>query len=437
MTIRTRTDFPSFKLRTGMSERFDTVIVGGGIVGLSCAKALRDQGASVAVVDRDRYLEAASTGNAGMIVPSHIVPLSAPGVIAKGMKWLMNPESPLYIKPSADPAFMKWFWAFQRHCTQAHVDHGIPVLRDTILASLALLDAWCSLEGFDRAGLKHTGLLMLHHGEKARQENLELAEVAEKAGLEIERLDRDGTLALEPALKTDITGSVYFRQDARVDPEGLLRAMEAHVRGLGVTIIAGAVQSMQKSGRNVVSVKAGERTIEADHLVLAAGSWTPKLTKGLGTKLLLQPAKGYSVTIPDAGAGGVDTGMNMPCLVTDQKISITPMPGGIRFSGTLGLQGYDLSVDERRAGPIRRHAALYCGEEQVAPIKTWAGLRPASPDGLPFIGQLPKLDNVWVASGHGMLGVTLGPITGQLIAEQIAGSKPSLDVAPFRVDRFD
>jgi D-amino-acid dehydrogenase len=277
---------------------------------------------------------------------------------------------------------------------------------------------------------------MLHFGEKARQENLELADIAEKAGLEIERLDRDGTLALEPALKTDISGSVYFRQDARVDPEGLLRAMEAHVRGLGVTIIEGAVRSLQRSGRKVVGIKTADRTIEANHLVLAAGSWTSKLTKGLGTQLLLQPAKGYSVTIPDAESGGVDTGMNMPCLVTDQKISITPMPGGIRFSGTLGLQGYDLSVDERRVKPIRRHAALYCGEEHVSPVPTWAGLRPASPDGLPFVGPLPDMDNVWVASGHGMLGVTLGPITGQLIAEQIAGSAPSLDTVPFRVDRF-
>ena len=424
-----------------MSERYNIAIVGGGIVGLSCAKTLSDQGASVVVVDRGRYAEAASTGNAGMIVPSHIIPLSAPGVIAKGMKWLMNPESPLYIKPSTNPAFMRWLWAFQRHCTEAHVEHGIPVLRDSILASLDLLDEWTNLPGFEGSGLAHTGLLMLHHGDKARKENLELAEIAQRAGLEIERFDRDQTLALEPALKSEITGSVYFRQDARVDPEGLLRAMEAHVTANGVTIVDGAVTSLQKSGRRVVGVKTdiqGEHgAIEADQLVLAAGSWTPQLTKGLGTKLLLQPAKGYSVTIPDAAHGGVDTGMHHPCLFTDQKISITPMPGGIRFSGTLGLQGYDLSVDERRAGPIRRHAELYCGKDAVAPIETWAGLRPASPDGLPFIGALPDMDNVWVASGHGMLGVTMGPITGRLIADLIGGHPPSLDPAPFRVDRFD
>lgn len=420
-----------------MSDRYDITIIGGGIVGLSCAKTLADAGARVAVVDRGRYTESASTGNAGMIVPSHIVPLSAPGVIAKGMKWLMNPESPLYIKPSTDPAFVKWLWAFQKHCTQAHVDHGVPVLRDSILASLSLLDAWCALPGFEGAGLAHTGLLMLHHGEKARQENLELADVAEAAGLDIERLDRDATLEKEPALKTDISGSVYFRQDARVDPEGLLRAMEAHVKELGVSIVEGAVSKLQKKGASVVGVQVGDRILESDQLVIAAGSWTPQLTKGLGTKLLLQPAKGYSVTIPSAEHGGVDTGMHMPCLVTDEKISITPMPGGIRFSGTLGLQGYDLSVDERRAAPIRRHAARYCGAEHVAPLATWAGLRPASPDGLPYAGRLPSMDNVWVASGHGMLGVTMGPITGRLIADQIGGNEPTIDPSPFRVDRFD
>jgi len=197
------------------------------------------------------------------------------------------------------------------------------------------------------------------------------------------------------------------------------------------------VRSIQKKGRTVISITTGDDIIEGDQLVLAAGSWTSKLTKGLGTNLLLQPAKGFSVTIPDADHGGISTGMNMPCLVTDQKISITPMPGGIRFSGTLGLQGFDLSIDERRVGPIRRHAALYCGEEHVSSRSTWAGFRPASPDGLPFIGRLPDMDNVWVATGHGMLGVTLGPITGQLVAEQIAGTAPTLDVAPFRVDRFD
>lgn len=415
-----------------MSQRFDCVIVGGGVVGLSCARTLSEQGARVLVIDRGRYQEAASTGNAGMIVPSHIVPLAAPGVIAKGMKWLMNPESPLYIKPSANPDFVRWLWAFQKHCTEAHVQHGIPVLRDSILASLELLDAWCATPEFETAGLAHTGLLMLHDGEKARKENLELADQAEEAGLEIERLDRDGTLALEPALKTQITGSVYFRQDARVDPEGLVRALEAHVRKAGVTIVDGAVKSIQKKGSHVVGVKTDDAVYEADQLILAAGSWTPQLTKGLGTKLVLQPAKGYSVTIPWTG-----TGMKIPCLVTDQKISITPMPGGIRFSGTLGLQGYDLSVDERRAGPIRRHAELYCGEERVAPIQTWAGLRPASPDGLPLVGGLPGMDNVWVASGHGMLGVTMGPITGQIIADLIGGKTPSFDPAPFRVDRFD
>lgn len=411
-----------------MSEKYDVLIVGGGIVGLCSAFYLQQAGARVLVVDRAQYSEGASTGNAGMIVPSHIIPLSAPGAIARGIKWLMNPESPLYIRPRANPAFLKWLWLFQKHCTDSHVQYAVPILRDLSLLSVELLDEMCSLPGFENVALTHNGLLMLHNSDKAAADNEDLADIAERAGLDIERLNRDETLELEPALKTDMTGSVFFRQDASIDPEKLLRALETRLRAGGAQFEEGEVTAFERSDGSVRSVILNSRRIRADSFVLAAGSWTPILTRKLGANISVQPAKGYSITVP------VDQpAMRIPCVVTDEKVTITPMPGCIRFGGTLALQGFDSSIDMRRALPIRRQAERYC--DGVAEIETWSGFRPASPDGLPFIGALPSPSNVVVATGHGMMGVTLGPVTGQLVAGIIRGNAPCLDVTPFRIGR--
>lgn len=411
-----------------MSAKYDVLVVGGGVVGMSCAYYLQKAGSRVLIVDRGRYSEAASSGNAGMIVPSHIVPLSAPGVISKGIKWLMNPESPLYIKPSANPKFMKWLWLFQKHCTADHVAYSVPILRDLSLQSLSLFGEICAEPGFEDVGLAHDGLLMLHRSEYARKDNLELADLAEAAGLDIARLDRDETLALEPALKTDITGSVYFKQDASIHPERFVRALEKALLEGGAKIVDGVVKAFGTSSPSEVEVTTSVGKFTANHVVLASGAWTSEMASKLGQSISVQPAKGYSITVPVSKPS-----LRIPCILADEKVTITPMPGCIRFGGTLALQGFDASIDERRASPIRRQAEVYTeGSEKVA---TWAGFRPASPDGLPFIGALPNHPNVFVASGHGMMGVTLGPVTGKLIAELISGQNPSQNLAPFDADR--
>ena len=411
-----------------MNDSYDVVIAGGGVVGLCSAYYLQKAGVSVLIVDRGRYSEAASTGNAGMIVPSHIVPLSAPGVIAKGLKWLMNPESPLYIKPSANPKFMKWLWLFQKHCTAEHVARSIPILRDLSLMSRELFSDVCALPGFEDVGLAHDGLLMLHRSDYAKKDNLELADLAEEAGLEISRLNAQETMDLEPALKSELTGSVFFKQDASIHPERFMRALEAHLRAAGVHFLDAEVKSFERSGDAVQAVGTTKGRFASKHVVLAAGSWSPFLASKLGSALAVQPAKGYSITVPIS-----EPSLKIPCILTDEKVTITPMPGCLRFGGTLALQGYDSSVDERRASPIRRLAETYC--EGVDKVPTWAGFRPASPDGLPFIGALPSAPNVFAATGHGMMGVTLGPVTGKLISELIQGGSPSLDVVPFASDR--
>lgn len=411
-----------------MSESYDVVVVGGGVVGMSTAYYLNQAGARVLIVDRARYTEAASTGNAGMIVPSHIVPLSAPGVIAKGLKWLMNPESPLYIKPSAKPAFMKWLWLFQKHCTIDHVNYSIPILRDLSLLSRDLFSEICRTPGFEQVGLAHDGLLMIHRTAYAEKDNLELADLAEGTGLEIQRFDREATLQLEPHLRSELTGSVYFKQDSSIHPELFMKAMEAHLVASGVVFEDAEVKSFTVGSSQVQSVNTATKKIKTNHVVLAAGTWTPALASKLGASIAVQPAKGYSITVPVEKPT-----LRIPCILTDDKVTMTPMPGCIRFGGTLALSGLDDSVDERRASPIRRQAEVYC--DGVDAVKTWAGFRPASPDGLPFIGSIPKLSNALVATGHGMMGVTLGPVTGKLVSQLIAGDATEVPIDPFKIDR--
>ena len=233
---------------------------------------------------------------------------------------------------------------------------------------------------------------------------------------------------LEPALKSELTGSVFFKQDASIHQERFMRALEAHLRAAGVHFLDAEVKSFERSGDAVQAVGTTKGRFASKHVVLAAGSWSPFLASKLGSALAVQPAKGYSITVPIS-----EPSLKIPCILTDEKVTITPMPGCLRFGGTLALQGYDSSVDERRASPIRRLAETYC--EGVDKVPTWAGFRPASPDGLPFIGALPSAPNVFAATGHGMMGVTLGPVTGKLISELIQGGSPSLDVVPFASDR--
>lgn len=416
-----------------MDTKTDVVVVGGGVVGLCTALYLGRAGYRVTVLDQG-HPGSASDGNAGMIVPSHIVPLAAPGVLTKGLRWLLSPESPFYIKPRVDPALMRWLWQFRAHCTEAHVERSVPVLRDLSLASVALFEELAAMEHMEAFGYANTGLLMLYHTEKGRQENLRMAEQAEAAGLDVTRLDREAALALDPELRVPFEGAVLYRQDGRVDPHGLLAALAAYLTRHGVSIRSGVeVLGFERQDRTVTRVHTSAGRIAADEVVLAAGAWTGRLARTLGLRLPVQPAKGYSITLdlPEAAP-------RIPHILTEEKLTVTPMPGRIRFAGTLALSGFDDTVDARRTIPLRRLVGTYrpdrVGEEAAKP-NVWYGYRPCSPDGLPLIGRARAFTNLTVATGHGMMGVTLAPITGRLVAEVIQGISTTLDLAPFAADR--
>ncbi len=411
--------------------RTEVAVVGGGAVGLWCAYFLQQRGHEVTVLDRGEIGAACSWGNAGYVSPSHVVPLAAPGVVTQGLRWLLDSESPFYVRPRFDLDLARWLWRFARSGTAEHVRRSAPLFADLGLRSVA---HYATLQESLDLGFRPTGLLMVHRTEHGRDSNAELTEHARAVGLEVDVLDPDGVQALEPAV-TDGIGGIYFPQDAMVDPAQMTTALHRHLDAEGVRFLPHTeVTGFARQEKRIAAIRTSRGTLEADEVVLAAGAWSEKIGHELGLRLPVQPAKGYSVTVVPGGLAP-----QLPVLLTEAKVAVTPLSKGrLRFAGTLELAGLDGSVNERRVRAILRAAPAYLRLDAVDidPAEAWAGFRPCTPDGLPLIGRPASLDNLTVATGHAMLGITLAPATGDLVASLIEGTPPPFDPSPFRVDRF-
>jgi D-amino-acid dehydrogenase len=419
---------------TRSSER--VVVIGGGVIGVCAAHYLREAGARVTLVERGEIASGSSYGNAGLIVPSHSVPLAAPGVLWRGIKWMRNPESPFYIKPRLDRELFAWLWRFRAACTDAQVDRAIPVIRDLSRASLALFEALAKIPGLD-FGFRRDGLISVYRTEAGLADGRHEAHVLESRGIVAKVLDGRAARDLEPALTDEVVGVVHFPDDAHLTPDRFVRGLARVAEANGVEICPSTeVLGARRRGRRVTALDTTRGTLDCDQVVLAAGAWSPALGRELGLSMPIQAAKGYSVTYEMPAKGP-----RMPMLLGEARVGVTPMQTEhgpvLRFAGTLELAGLDLSVNRRRVDAIRRAAPRYVRlETEPRIVEIWRGLRPCTPDGLPFIGRPRALDNVVVATGHAMIGVSLGPVTGKLVAELVTGPPPMLDVTPLDPDRF-
>ncbi|MGQ0601576.1 MAG: NAD(P)/FAD-dependent oxidoreductase [Anaerolineales bacterium] len=407
------------------------LVIGGGVIGVCAAYYLAQRGAHVTVLERGEIGSGSSYGNAGLIVPSHSLPLAEPGALLNGLKWMFDPESPLYIKPRADRDLIKWLARFAAACTTARMRAAIPVLRDLGLASRALYDELSQL-GFD-FGYETRGLLKLFVTEHGLRHGVDEAALLNEFGLEAQVLDGHGVRALEPNVTDTVRGGLLFPQDAHLNPAKFVRglAQQAEQRGACVRTGAGVV-GFEIDTRRVVRVHTIQGDFTPGQVVLAGGAWSPLIARDLRVKLPIQPAKGYSVTVKRPAKSPA-----MPLLLGETRVAVTPLGAQLRFAGTLELAGLDFSVNRRRVEAVRRGVQAYLPDtEKVEVIETWRGLRPCTPDGLPIIGRAPRCDNVILATGHAMVGVSLGPVTGKLVAQIACGEKPLLDIAPLCVERF-
>ena len=410
-------------------------IIGGGISGLFSAYYLLESGCEVTIIEQGDFRDGCSFGNAGMIVPSHIIPLAQPGMITKGMRWMLSSESPFYVKPRLDWDLMKWGYLFWKHSTEAHVQRSIPVLRDLSLLSRQLFQD-TALRGDLDFGWQEKGLFMLFKKKETRHEMHEEAEVANRAGIEAQVLSSQEVQAMEPDVQVDVEGAVYYPGDAHIYPNQLINNLIGYLKRRGVRFLENqTVIEFETQGQSVKSVVTSGGTYPFDEVVLAAGAWSPNLARKLGISLPLQGGKGYSFMAND-----LTKSIKTPAIMLEARATATPMGGGVRFAGTLEVAGTDQSVNMNRVKGIHNSITQYYPDLKVPFPKeqeVWRGLRPCSPDGLPYIGRLSQFPNVILATGHGMMGVSLGPATGKLVSEIVSGEKTSVGIEAFEPTRFN
>jgi len=403
-------------------------------MGLSSAYYLNKAGHEVTILEKGDLTDNCSFGNAGMIVPSHFVPLAAPGMISQGIRWMFNSKSPFYVKPSLNPDLLSWGIKFLKSANTRHVEAAAKPLMEISLLSKQLYKDLANEPGFD-FGLAEKGILMFYKTEKAGEEEAHLAEKGRELGLDMAVLSAAECKALQPKLELDVLGAVHYRCDAHLYPNQLIAALLKHLTAKGVKILRNhEVTKIETSDKKISQVFTGGTAWMADNYVIAGGSWSPAIARLVNIKVPLMPGKGYSFMVQEP-----EQRMQIPALLCEARVAITPMNGSIRYGGTMELDKINKRINRARVKGIVESIPKYLpGLHPQLPEdkEIWFGFRPSSPDGLPYIGFSNKYNNLVVATGHGMMGISLGPATGLLVSQLIAGEKTSIGVDAFSPNRY-
>ena len=406
------------------------VILGGGVIGLATAWGCVKDGHDVTVIDRRKQLrDGCSFGNAGMLVPSHFIPLAAPGMIRLGLKWMWSRESPFAIRPRLSFDLISWLWKFRQASTQKQVDLNSPLLRDLNLAGR---QAFLELEqeipdGFE---LVKRGLVMLCATHEGLEEEVEVAELANELGVPATVMNPGELADLDPGIRMGVLGGVHFPLDCHLSPNRMMSSLEKHLEQQGVNFCweTSCDQFRSERGRalsrvNAVATSRGD--IAGDEFVICGGAWSNLMAGQLGMNLPLQAGKGYSLTL--------DQPRQLPnvcSILKEARVAVTPMGSTLRFGGTMEIVGHDESISTSRLRGIVRSIPDYFPdfeESDFVGCNPWVGLRPCSPDGLPYVGRSQKHENLLIATGHGMMGISLSMITGKLIADAIEQRASGID----------
>lgn len=408
------------------------VVIGGGVVGLCTAYYLLQEGHQVTVIDKGKLGTGASYVNAGYLTPSHIIPMAAPGRVAKGLQWMFNSSSPFYIKPRFDTDLFRWGLKFIKSCTHTHVKQSMQAILNINILSKQLYCEMHSSPAFD-FHLETKGLLMAYKTSEAEKEESEVVSKAKDLGLTVDQLSAKEILNLQPEAPMDVEGAFWYKSDAHSTPEVFMNNLLTYLKESGVEFILDSeVDQIKTKGALIQSVQTRTQEIDLDELVIAAGAWSAQLLKSLGIHLSLQAGKGYRLNLTQP------TGISLPAILLESKVAVTPMKGFTRLGGTMELSGINHHINSKRVQAIADAATKYYPHLKIpesAISKVDCGLRPLSHDGLPHIGRYKKYNNLVLAAGHSMMGWSLAPATGKLISELISQQQPSLSLSPYSPER--
>jgi D-amino-acid dehydrogenase len=413
---------------------FDVVIVGGGVIGLCSAYYLAKSGVSVAVLDKGEMGHGSSLHNAGYVSPSHFIPLAAPGVFKQGLKWMLNSTSPLYIKPRVDLDLMRWGLEFARSCNEDNVRRAMPVLRDLMLESKKLYEELARADGMDFELTSH-GLTLLHRSERGKAVCTHEARLADEIGIEARLVDAAGLRELDPQIEFAAGGGLFFPGDVHLVPSKLIDSLTNALGSSGVALYPNTeVVSCKMSGAGIASVGTAQGWFKASQFVLAGGAWSPKLARMFGLKMLMQAGKGYSVTVRRAGVQ-----MRLPYIFQERRVAVTPFSDSLRFAGTMEIAGINSDINRPRVEAILDAIPFYfrnVPRPKSEESEVWGGMRPVTPDGMPYLGRFRACENLLAATGHAMLGVTLAAVTGRIVCDLVRQRPTGHDLTMLNPDRF-
>ncbi len=411
-------------------------IIGGGIIGLSSALYLKQTGWDVTVLDKGDFTDNCSYGNCGYICPSHFIPLATPGIVKQGLKWMWNSKSPFYVQPRLNWDLMSWGLKFIRSATKNNVDTAAVPLRDIALISKKEYESWLKLPAFDFA-YEQKGLLEIFQTDAGGEHARHTVEKAHELGLTDTRLlSKEELQALEPHTRIHGKGAIHFYCDAHCWPNKLMQQLTEHLKLSGVKLEPNQeVVKFEKEKGRVTRVITANNAYQQDEIVMATGSWGRETARLLSLRIPLMPGRGYSVTLEDSPYK-----LNFPAVLLEGRAAVTPMDGNkIRFGGTMEITSHKTPPRMNRVQGILDAVKRFYPDFDVpfpAKEKIWYGYRPCSADGLPYIGRVKKYDNLTIATGHSMLGLSLGAGTGKLVSEIVNHRPASMDIQPFAVERF-
>ncbi len=408
------------------------VVIGTGVIGLSCAYELVRKGAEVTVLDKGRLGEGAAWGSAGWVTQMLSAPLPALGLVAASLKWMTKKDSPLYIKPWANSALPKWLWDFWRHCNRRDHERGLGAMAALTQHTMTLYDALAK-DGIEFE-MEKAGMLFAFTSEEGLQHTHDELRAMEKYGYSAPPvLDGDSVRDAEPALAKAVVGGMLVESERHVRPELLTTGLSRRLAESTAELKASTkVTGVKRQGSRMTAVVTTAGEVTGDGFPIAGGAWSASLARMAGFRLPVQCGKGYSVTIAEPSVR-----LRRPLYLGEAKLGVTPFRNALRIAGTMELAGISEALDPRRLAAIRASADQFIvGWRQGKSEEEWAGMRAVTPDGLPTIGRAPGYDNLYVATGHAMLGVTLAPATGVAIAELMHSGKSEVDLRPFDPNRF-